>query len=108
MLRQPALARTIERARRPTDPTRTTAARSPTRSPRPCRRAAARSTAADLAAHAGEWAEPLRAAYRGVEVAELPPPTQGVTALEALRILDGFDLGALDAVTRASTCSSRR
>lgn len=46
-------------------------------------------TMADLAAHRGEWCDPLRAAYRGVEIAELPPPTQGVTALEALRILDG-------------------
>ena len=36
--------------------------------------------------------------YRGVEIAELPPPTQGVSALEALRILDGFDdLGQRDA-----------
>ncbi len=46
----------------------------------------------DIAAHAGEWTTPMRALYRGVEIAELPPPTQGVTALEALRILDGFDL----------------
>jgi gamma-glutamyltranspeptidase/glutathione hydrolase len=51
-------------------------------------------TTADLAAHEGRWATPLRARYRDVEVAELPPPTQGVSALEALRILDGFDLGA--------------
>lgn len=56
---------------------------------------------ADLRAHAGQWAAPLRSAYRDVEVAELPPPTQGVTALEILRILDGFDLGGFDAVTRA-------
>ena len=46
----------------------------------------------DLAAHAGEWAAPLRATYRDVDILELPPPTQGVTALEALRILDGFAL----------------
>jgi gamma-glutamyltranspeptidase/glutathione hydrolase len=56
--------------------------------------------AADLAAHAGEWCTPLRAAYRDVEVAELPPPTQGVTALEVLRILDGFDLAGFDPVAR--------
>ncbi|MGZ8735224.1 MAG: gamma-glutamyltransferase family protein, partial [Acidimicrobiia bacterium] len=54
----------------------------------------------DLAAHAGEWCTPLRAAYRDVEVAELPPPTQGVTALEVVRILDGFDLEGLDPVAR--------
>ncbi len=46
----------------------------------------------DLTAHAGEWVAPLAAAYRDVEVLELPPPTQGVTALEALRILDGCTL----------------
>ncbi len=50
-------------------------------------------TAADLAAHESAWVEPLHAPFRGVEVYELPPPTQGVSALEALRILDGFDLG---------------
>lgn len=50
----------------------------------------------DLAAHVGEWATPLRAPYRDRVVAELPPPTQGVTALEILRILDGFDLGTMD------------
>lgn len=47
-------------------------------------------TSGDLAAHVGEWTTPLRAPYRDSEVAELPPPTQGVSALEALRILDGF------------------
>ena len=51
-------------------------------------------TVADLAAHQGEWCDPLRASYRDVEIAELPPPTQGVTALEALRILDGCVLPA--------------
>ncbi len=51
-------------------------------------------TAGDLAAHEGKWLAPLRALYRDVEIAELPPPTQGVTALEALRVLDGFPLPA--------------
>jgi gamma-glutamyltranspeptidase/glutathione hydrolase len=55
----------------------------------------------DLAVHAGEWAAPMRARYRDVEVAELPPPTQGVTVLEILRILDGFELGKLDPADRA-------
>ncbi len=53
-------------------------------------------TTEDLAAHAGAWQDPLRCAYRDVEVAELPPPTQGVAALEILRILDGFDLAGMD------------
>lgn len=51
-------------------------------------------TAEDLAAHAGTWTDPLRAGFRDHEIAELPPPTQGVTALEMLRILDGFDLAS--------------
>jgi gamma-glutamyltranspeptidase / glutathione hydrolase len=54
----------------------------------------------DLAAHRGTWVEPLRATYRDVEILELPPPTQGVTALETLRILDGFALPQ-DPVARA-------
>jgi gamma-glutamyltranspeptidase / glutathione hydrolase len=46
----------------------------------------------DLAAYESRWAEPLRAPYRNVEIAELPPQTQGIAALEALRILDGIAL----------------
>ncbi len=51
-------------------------------------------TAADVAAHAGAWVTPLRARVHGAEILEMPPPTQGVAALEALRIIDGLDLGA--------------
>ncbi len=58
-------------------------------------------TTEDLAAHVGTWEHPLRCTYRDVEVAELPPPTQGVAALEILRILDGFDLARLDPGARA-------
>jgi gamma-glutamyltranspeptidase/glutathione hydrolase len=46
---------------------------------------------ADLAAFAPAWVEPLRLAYRGVEVVELPPPGQGVAALEALGLLAGLE-----------------
>ena len=45
-------------------------------------------TAADLGDHRGEWVQPLRATYRNVEVVELPPNTQGITALEALKIVE--------------------
>src|SRR5262249_22225642 len=37
------------------------------------------------------WVEPLSAAYRGYEVVELPPPTQGVAALEGLALLEGLE-----------------
>lgn len=46
----------------------------------------------DLAQHRSEWVDPLSTTYRGYEVFELPPNTQGVTALEMLNILEGFDL----------------
>jgi gamma-glutamyltranspeptidase/glutathione hydrolase len=46
----------------------------------------------DLAAHQGEWVDPICAPYRDVEVCELPPNSQGVVALQTLRILDGFNL----------------
>jgi gamma-glutamyltranspeptidase/glutathione hydrolase len=91
VLRQPALARTIEAL----------AAEGPAMYYRgPIAEAIADThqahggllTADDLAAHEGRWVAPLRARYRDVEIAELPPPTQGVTALEALRILDGLAL----------------
>jgi gamma-glutamyltranspeptidase/glutathione hydrolase len=50
--------------------------------------------AGDVAAHRGEWVTPMSARFRDVDVFELPPPTQGATALEALRIVDGLDLPA--------------
>ena len=42
---------------------------------------------ADLAGFEPRWVEPLRLEYKGTEVCELPPPTQGVCALEALGLL---------------------
>ncbi len=46
----------------------------------------------DFAAHHGEWVDPICAPYRDVQVCELPPNSQGVVTLQALRILDGFNL----------------
>ena len=42
----------------------------------------------DLAAHRGEWVEPLEGRYRDLTVAELPPNSQGSAALLALHLLD--------------------
>jgi gamma-glutamyltranspeptidase / glutathione hydrolase len=42
----------------------------------------------DLAGYEPRWVEPLRIRYRDVTVLELPPPTQGVAALEGLGLLD--------------------
>lgn len=46
----------------------------------------------DLAAHQGEWIDPVCAPYRDVQVCEIPPNSQGVVALQTLRILDSFNL----------------
>jgi gamma-glutamyltranspeptidase / glutathione hydrolase len=52
-------------------------------------------TAHDLAAHESNWVEPIRTSYRDHDVWELPPSTQGIAALTALNILEGFDLARL-------------
>ncbi len=52
-------------------------------------------TEEDLARHDGEWAEPLCTTYRGVTVYETGLPTQGIAALLALNLLEGFDLGRM-------------
>ncbi len=49
----------------------------------------------DLARHEGEWVDPICAPYRSVEVCELPPNSQGVVALQTLRILEAFDLRSM-------------
>jgi gamma-glutamyltranspeptidase/glutathione hydrolase len=53
-------------------------------------------TTADLAGHRGETATPISSNYRGLDVVELPPNGQGLTALVLLNILEGFDLASLD------------
>lgn len=52
-------------------------------------------TRADLAAHTSTWVEPIGTSYRGYEVWEIPPNGQGIAALMALNILEGFDLDRL-------------
>jgi gamma-glutamyltranspeptidase/glutathione hydrolase len=49
----------------------------------------------DLAAHTSTWVEPIHTSYRGYEVYELPPNTQGLAALQMLNVLEGYDLAAL-------------
>jgi gamma-glutamyltranspeptidase/glutathione hydrolase len=51
----------------------------------------------DLARHHSTWDEPLSVSYRGMRVWECPPNGQGLVALLALRILEGFDVAELAA-----------
>lgn len=47
----------------------------------------------DLARHRADWVTPLSTPFAGLEIVELPPNTQGVTALQMLGITDGMALG---------------
>ena len=42
----------------------------------------------DLADYEARWVEPIRPVYQGTEVIELPPPNQGVVALETLGLFE--------------------
>jgi gamma-glutamyltranspeptidase/glutathione hydrolase len=52
-------------------------------------------TARDLAQHRSQWVDPVAVDYRGLTVYELPPPTQGLTAIAMLARLRRFDQQAL-------------
>jgi gamma-glutamyltranspeptidase/glutathione hydrolase len=49
----------------------------------------------DFAAHRSDWVQTISTTYRGYDVHEMPPNTQGIAALEMLNILEGFDLKAM-------------
>jgi gamma-glutamyltranspeptidase/glutathione hydrolase len=53
-------------------------------------------SAEDLASHVSTWESPISVDYRGLRVYECPPNGQGITALIALNILEGFDLASME------------
>jgi gamma-glutamyltranspeptidase/glutathione hydrolase len=55
-------------------------------------------TLEDLVAYQPRWREPVLGEYRGLRVASFPPPSSGGAVLvEALNVLEGFDLAGLGA-----------
>ena len=49
----------------------------------------------DFAEHKADWVEPIAVNYRGYDVLEMPPSTQGFVALQMLNIMEGFDIKKL-------------
>ncbi len=50
--------------------------------------------AEDFAAHEADWVRPISTMYRGYQVFELPPNSQGIPVLQMLNILHGYDLAS--------------
>ncbi len=46
----------------------------------------------DFAEFHAEWVQPIKSSYRGYDVYELPPNTQGFTALQIFNLIEGYDV----------------
>ena len=91
ILKQPELARTLERiAKNPDDFYHGALARELAAA---IQKNGGLITAADLAAYEVKEREPVRGTYRGYDIISAPPPSSGGAGLiEVLNILEGFDL----------------
>ncbi|WP_240901004.1 gamma-glutamyltransferase [Thioalkalivibrio sp. XN8] len=49
----------------------------------------------DLATHSSDWVEPVSASYRGYDIWQLPPNTQGIAGLQILQVLEGYDIAGM-------------
>jgi len=94
IFQQPDLARTLERiAANPDDFYHGSLARELAAS---LQKGGGLITADDLAHYEVKEREPVRGTYRGYEIISAPPPSSGGTVLiEALNILEGFDVGKM-------------
>ncbi len=52
-------------------------------------------TMQDFQEHRSDWVEPISTNYRGYDIYEIPPNGQGIAALLALNIVEGFDIRAM-------------
>jgi gamma-glutamyltranspeptidase/glutathione hydrolase len=93
-LRQPDLAGTLEAVARD-GPDAFYRGELAGRLVRPLAAAGGSLAAGDLAAHRSRWRPPLAGRYRGRVVYQTPPPTQGLTLLQALALLEDADVAAL-------------
>ncbi|MBX9823624.1 MAG: gamma-glutamyltransferase [Xanthobacteraceae bacterium] len=48
----------------------------------------------DFASYHARWVKPISTTYRGHDVFQMPPSTQGFAALQLLNLLEGFDVAA--------------
>ena len=94
ILRQPELARTLERiAKNPDDFYHGAMARELAAA---VAKGGGLLTAGDLARYEVKEREPIHGTYRGYDIYSAPPPSSGGTALvESLNILEGYDLARL-------------
>jgi gamma-glutamyltranspeptidase/glutathione hydrolase len=51
-------------------------------------------TPEDFAAYHAAWVDPISTTYRGFQMAQMPPSTQGFAALQILNLLEGFDVAS--------------
>src|ERR1700738_4151414 len=56
-------------------------------------------TLEDFANHRGETVTPVRSNYRGLVVFDMPPNTQGLTALIMLNVLESYELAGFDPIS---------
>jgi gamma-glutamyltranspeptidase / glutathione hydrolase len=49
----------------------------------------------DFSTHTADWVDTISTNYRGYDVHEMPPSTQGFVTLEMLNILEGFNIKAM-------------
>ena len=60
-------------------------------------------TPADLGAHRSDWDEPIGTTYRGLKLHECPPNGQGLAAIIAVNLAEGFELAAMSETDRLHT-----
>jgi len=101
ILKQPELARTLERiAKDPDDFYHGAMARELAAA---IQKGGGLITAADLAQYEVKEREPIRGTYRGYDIISAPPPSSGGVALtEILNILEGYDLAKLGSRSAAA------